>query len=222
MNQYLKLGKFSFGMGDRFGQQGRAQLQACVLATELGAEFIPVWNKSNREHTFIGTEPASLRAEADAAVQALGWVQPYHVDADHIRMETVDRFIAPSDFFTIDVADSIGQPAAPDAVKAFVNRHPELVGSLAIPHIESPFTTTRAEVEAVAAKFLLAVQEAGRIYRHIAAANLNASQSRGMLACFTTSTRPGSVVLTKTLAASTHPIFSSPQYVAAYAASCIA
>ena len=170
MNQYLKLGKFSFGMGDRFGQQGRAQLQACVLATELGAEFIPVWNKSNREHTFIGTEPASLRAEADAAVQALGWVQPYHVDADHIRMETVDRFIAPSDFFTIDVADSIGQPAASDAVKAFVSRHPELVGSLAIPHIESPFTTTRAEVEAVAAKFLLAVQEAGRIYRHIAAA----------------------------------------------------
>ncbi len=73
MNKYLTLGKFSFGMGDRFGHQGKAQLQACVLATELGAEFIPVWNKSNREHTFIGTEPSSLRAEADAAVKALGW-----------------------------------------------------------------------------------------------------------------------------------------------------
>ena len=111
MNKYLPLGKFSFGMGDRFAHQGKAQLRACVLATELGAEVVPVWNKSNREHTFIGTEPSSLRAEADAAVKALGWKKTYHVDADHIRLETVDRFIAPSDFFTIDVADSIGKPA---------------------------------------------------------------------------------------------------------------
>ena len=108
MNQYLPLGKLSFGMGDRFGHQGKAQLHACQLATELGAHFVPVWNKSNREHSFIGTEPSSLRAEADAAVKALGWKTPYHVDADHIRLETVDRFIAPSDFFTIDGADSIG------------------------------------------------------------------------------------------------------------------
>jgi hypothetical protein len=61
MNTFLPLGKYSFGMGDRFAHQGKAQLQACVLATELGADFIPVWNKSNREHTFIGTEPASTR-----------------------------------------------------------------------------------------------------------------------------------------------------------------
>jgi hypothetical protein len=73
MNQYLPLGKFSFGMGDRFGHQGRAQLRACLLATGLGAHFVPVWNKSNREHTFISTEPSSLRAEADDAVKALGW-----------------------------------------------------------------------------------------------------------------------------------------------------
>ena len=85
MSKYLTLGKFSFGMGDRFAHQGRAQLRACVLAAELGAQVVPVWNKSNREHTFIGTDPASLRAEAEAAVKALGWQQPYHVDADHIR-----------------------------------------------------------------------------------------------------------------------------------------
>ena len=170
MNQYLRLGKFSFGLGDRFGCQGRAQLRACQLAAELGADFIPVWNKSNREHTFIGTEPASLRAEADAAVAALGWQHRYHVDADHIRLETVNRFLAPSDFFTIDVADSIGQPADAAAVKAFADRHPELIGSVAIPHIDQPFEISRAEVERVANKFLLAVQEAGRIYRHIAQA----------------------------------------------------
>ncbi len=168
MNKYLPLGKFSFGMGDRFGHQGKAQLQACVLATKLGAEFIPVWNKSNREHTFIGTEPSSLRAEADAAVQALGWQKPYHVDADHIRLETVDRFIAPSDFFTIDVADSIAKPAAPADVQAFVDRHPELIGQVVVPHIDRPLAIARAEVERVANKFLLAVQDAGKIYRHIA------------------------------------------------------
>jgi tagaturonate epimerase len=170
MSKYLTLGKFSFGMGDRFGHQGKAQLRACIQATELGADFIPVWNKSNREHMLIGTEPSSLRAEADAAVKALGWKKPYYVDADHVRLETVDRFIAPSDFFTIDVADSIGKPADPKSVKAFVDRHPELIGKIVIPQIDRPFETTRAEVERVANKFLLAVQDAGKIYRHVAKA----------------------------------------------------
>jgi hypothetical protein len=170
MSKYLSLGKFSFGMGDRFGHQGKAQLRACVIATSLGADVVPVWNKSNREHSFIGTEPSSLRAEADAAVKALGWERAYHVDADHIRMETVDRFIAPSDFFTIDVADSIGKPANAADVKNFVERHPELVGKISIAHIDHPLEISRAEVERVADKFLLAVQDAGKIYRHIAAA----------------------------------------------------
>ena len=170
MSKFLALGKFSFGMGDRFSHQGKAQLRACLLATEAGADIVPVWNKSNREHLFIGTEPSSLRAEADAAVKALDWKKPYHVDADHIRLETVDRFVAPSDFFTIDVADSIGKPADPKSVKAFTDRHPELIGMIGIPHIDRPLETTRAEVERVANKFLLAVQDAGKIYRHISQA----------------------------------------------------
>jgi hypothetical protein len=165
---YLPLGKFSFGMGDRFAHQGKAQLRACMLATEQGAEVVPVWNKSNREHTFIGTEPSSVRAEADAAVKTLGWKKTYHVDADHIRLETVDRFIPHSDFYTIDVADSIGKPADASAVKAFLDKHPELIGKISIPHIDQPFTTTRDYVEKIANKFLLAVQDAGKIYRHIA------------------------------------------------------
>jgi hypothetical protein len=168
MSKYLTLGKFSFGMGDRFSHQGKAQLRACVLATELGADVVPVWNKSNREHQLIGTEPSSLRVEADAAVKALGWKKPYHVDADHIRLETVDRFIAPSDFFTIDVADSIGKPTDPRNVKAFIARHPELAGKIVIPPIARPFETTRVDVERIAGKYLLAVQDAGKIYRRIA------------------------------------------------------
>jgi hypothetical protein len=166
----LSLAKYSIGVGDRFAQQASAQLRACMLAAEQGAEVIPVWNKSNREHTTIGSEPDSVRAAADAAVRELGWTKPYHVDADHIRLETVDRFIASSDFYTIDVADAIGQPAAPAAVKALADRHPELVGRLQVPGIDKPLETTRADVERSAGKYLHAVQEAGRIYRHVAAA----------------------------------------------------
>jgi hypothetical protein len=163
----LKLSKYSVGVGDRFAHQARAQLQACMQAAQQGAEIVPVWNKSNREHQIVGSEPASVRAAADAAVKALGWKKPYHVDADHIRLETVERFIAPSDFFTLDVADTIGKPAPAAAVKTFVDRHPELCGALAIPGMEKPLQTTRADVERIAGKYLLAVQDAGRIYRHI-------------------------------------------------------
>jgi hypothetical protein len=79
----------------------------------------------------------------------------------------VDRFMAASDFFTIDVADSIGKSARPEAVKGFVDKHPELIGSVEIPGVDGGTKTTRADVERVVNKFLFAVQEAGLIYRHI-------------------------------------------------------
>ncbi len=164
----LKIAKYSVGVGDRFAQQAEAQLQACILAAKQGVEIIPVWNKSNREHLIVGSEPSSVRAAADAAVRKLGWNKTYHVDADHIRLETVDRFVPHSDFFTIDVADSIGKPAAADAVKAFADRHLELAGRIEIPGVDGGISSSRAEVERIANKFLFAVQEAAVIYRHIA------------------------------------------------------
>ncbi len=139
----LSLAKYSFGVGDRFAHQAKAQLRACVRAAEQGVEVIPVWNKSYREHTTVGSEPASVRTAADAAVRELGWNLPHHVDADHIRLETVDGFIASSDFYTIDVADAIGQAADAAAVQSFVSRHAELIGRLEIPGIDKPFATTR-------------------------------------------------------------------------------
>ena len=66
------LGKYSFGLGDRFANQGEAQLQALILAKKLGVEFVPVWKKSTREHTTVGSQPSDTRIEADAAVKALG------------------------------------------------------------------------------------------------------------------------------------------------------
>jgi len=149
------LGKYSLGVGDRFAHQAEAQLQACLLAQKQGVEIIPVWNKSNREHNIIGSEPASVRAAADSAVRNLGWTRAYHVDADHINFETVDRFLDASDFFTIDVADWIGKPASAAQIEAFATRHPEF---------------DRSFVAATAAKYLAAITEAGRIYRKIEAA----------------------------------------------------
>ncbi len=165
----LTLEKFSLGVGDRFAHQAKAQLQACVMAADRGATVIPVWNKSNREHTIVGSEPGSVRAAADAAVRALGWSHPYHVDADHINLTTVDRFIDASDFYTLDVAAAIGQPAAAADIAAFVARHPELAGTVSIPNIAEPFTITAEAVAQIAAKYLAAVQQAGAIFRHIAA-----------------------------------------------------
>ena len=130
----MRIGKYSFGVGDRFSHEGINQLKALIKAEELfGVRFVPVWNKSNREHVIVGTEPDEVRKEADAAVKALGYQGQYFVDADHINLGNVDRFIAASDFFTIDVADYIGKEGS------------------------------------VEERFLPAIREAGKIYRHIAA-----------------------------------------------------
>jgi hypothetical protein len=165
--RFLTLGKYSLGVGDRFAHQAKAQLQTFVLAAEQGVEIIPVWNKSNREHVTIGSDPASTRTAADKAVEALNWRKPYHVDADHIRLDTVERFLPHADFFTIDVADCIGKPAADGHTMRFLDRHPELIGKVSIPNIQEPFRTERSQVEKVAQKYLLAVAEAGKIYRYI-------------------------------------------------------
>ncbi len=118
------LGKYSIGVGDRFAHQAKAQLEACVLASKAGVEVIPVWNKSNREHTIIGSEPNSVRAAAELAVKGLDWKRPWFCDADHINLSTVERYLASCDFYTIDVADSIGKPASQASIDTFVKRLP--------------------------------------------------------------------------------------------------
>ena len=161
------LPKYSMGIGDRFAHQGKAQLAAFIKAKSLGVEIAPVWNKSNREHTIVHSEPVSVREEADNAVKALGWKGAYFVDADHIGLKTVDKFIGPSDFFTIDVADFIGKPVDDSAIAAFVSAHKPYATALRIPGIEGALDITPARIEAIARKYLFAVQEAGKVYRHI-------------------------------------------------------
>jgi tagaturonate epimerase len=169
MKTPVLLSKCSIGVGDRFAHQAKAQLQACALAAEKGVSVIPVWNKSNREHMIIGSDPAATRKAADEAVRALSWKEPYHVDADHINLQTLERFTAPCDFFTIDVADLIGKPADEVSVNTFTDNHSELIGKLRIPGVDRSFEADRDFVVQIANKYLASVQEAGRIYRDIEA-----------------------------------------------------
>jgi hypothetical protein len=97
----LTLEKYSLGVGDRFARQARAQLRACIMAEAEGLTVVPVWNKSNREHTIVGSKPESVRAAADSAVKSLGWKHSYYIDADHISLATVDGFLKASDFFPL-------------------------------------------------------------------------------------------------------------------------
>jgi hypothetical protein len=166
----MVIGKYSIGVGDRFACQGKAQLQALVKARDLGLDVVPVWNKSHREHTIVKTSPEDVRREADEAVGALGWQGAYFVDADHIGMANVDLFVGSSDFFTLDVAESIGREPDDGAVHSFLDRQSKYEGSLEIPGIDESLRIDPARIEAIARKYLSAVREAGRIYRHIEAA----------------------------------------------------
>ena len=159
--------KYTFGVGDRFAHQAASQLAAFQLAAQAGVDLVPVWNKSNREHLIIGSEPSGTRAAVDKAVADLGWTQPYLLDADHINLKTVDRFVAPCDFFTLDVADDIGEAAEPADIEAFIAKHPELLGTVSIAGLDAPFEISRGDIEKTANKFLKATQKAGAIYRHI-------------------------------------------------------
>lgn len=157
------LGKYSIGTGDRFGRQGEAQVQAFQKLAALGVQASIVWNKSNREHLIIGTGPEDQRKAADAAIAATGFSGGYCVDADHIGLKTVDRFIPHCDFFTIDVADFIGKPASPARIAAFVAAQGRLTKDSSL-----PVPVSLDALERAAAKYLYAIDEAAAVYARIA------------------------------------------------------
>ena len=91
--------KYTFGVGDRFAHGAHAQLQAFIAAKELGIDITPVWNKSNREHDIIGSEPQTTRDAADAAVKDLGWSGEYLLEA---------QWVVGTDGYHSAVRDAIG------------------------------------------------------------------------------------------------------------------
>jgi hypothetical protein len=163
----MKLGKYSFGIGDRFGRQGKAQLAAIIQAKKDDIAVTPVWNKSHREHEIIGTHPKQVRQEADDSVHTLQWQGAYFVDADHVSMKTVDPFLEVSDFFTLDVADFINQPV--DAIErdVFVQKNKDCIGTFTLPGLDQTLSITKDDLFCCAHKYLFAVQEAKRLYETI-------------------------------------------------------
>lgn len=159
--------KYTMGIGDRFGQQGKAQLSAIIAANDLGINVHPVWNKSYREHSIIRTSPEDVRLEADSATSKLNWNKPYFVDADHINMSNVDGFISSSDFFTLDVADAIGKQAPQNTIDDFIEKHKSLCGEIVLDGVEEHLQVTPELIRSVAETYLFAIQEAGRLFRHI-------------------------------------------------------
>lgn len=163
----MRIQKYTLGMGDRFAHQGRAQLQTVINAKAAGLEVTPVWNKSFREHSIVGSQPDDLRAEADAAVAELGWTGAYYVDADHIGLKTVDSFLAGSNFYTLDVADFVGAAPEPADVEAFLAANRKYTGELQIPGIPEGLRISEDTLREVAGKFLAAVKAAKSIYEVI-------------------------------------------------------
>ncbi len=164
----MKLEKYSLGVGDRFGCQGIAQLNAIKKAKNKGCHISPVWNKSHREHTIVDTTPQDVRAEADDAVAACRWELPYYVDADHICRDNVDSFVAASNFFTLDVADYIGEPADQVDIDDFVNHSRDLAGKVELPGMERNIELTEARIRDAATKYLGAASHAAELYKYIA------------------------------------------------------
>ena len=162
-----QLGKYSIGLGDRFGHQGNAQLKAIIDAGSKGVEITPVWNKSNREHNTIGTHPGDVRDEADTVTRNTRFTKPYFVDADHINFDTVDRFLDCSDFFTIDVASFIGKRADEAQIQEFLTGTVKYTGELKIPGIKKLLKPSRSLLKVIADKYLFAAKKAGEIYRKI-------------------------------------------------------
>ena len=157
--------KYSFGTGDRFARSAPAQLRAVQRAAEDGIDIAIVWNKSNREHKAIGSTPEGTVAAGEAAVTSAGWRGGYHFDADHINRETVGPYLRSCDFFTLDVADSIGKEADESTMAAYLEAAaPYIDRELTIPGMERTIRADRDRVVNIARKYLFAVVQAREIY----------------------------------------------------------
>ena len=164
----MNLEKYSFGIGDRFGKEGRAQLRAIQEINKLGVPVVPVWNKSNREHQLVGSTQSDVAREAEDAVRANGWASSYYVDADHINLSNVETFLSHSSFFTLDVADFIGRSAPDQLTRDFVQRNIQGVfPDQVLPGMALNTKEKEAFLNNFADQYLTAIQEVKNIYDYI-------------------------------------------------------
>ncbi len=158
------IGKYSFGIGDRFAREGDALLKAAIEASKYGFDITPVWNKSHREHIITGTSPREVRYEAESATKRAGFSKPYFVDADHVNYDNVDSFIDSSDYFTIDVSSYIGKKAEETKINSFIKDALSYVDGL--PDIRKS-DISENHIRKTAENYLFAAEMAFSIYNKI-------------------------------------------------------
>ncbi|MDD5765119.1 MAG: tagaturonate epimerase family protein, partial [Candidatus Marinimicrobia bacterium] len=98
---------------------------------------------------------------------SLGWKAPYFVDADHINRNTVADFLEFSDFFTVDVAGSIGKKPDGQDVAGFFKFCERYTKPFLIPGFSEKLSVSKNVVEEIMGQFLAPVLEAETIYRMI-------------------------------------------------------
>ncbi|MFX0106497.1 MAG: tagaturonate epimerase family protein [Candidatus Hodarchaeota archaeon] len=163
----MRLPKYSIGIGDRFGCQAEAQLQALIRAQESGTKVAVVWNKSHREHLITNTSPLDVLKKAQNAVEKLKWKGIFYIDADHIGISNVELYIDSCNYFTLDIAEFIGERAPNNEIDKFIEKYKKYIGKIYIPNIKEPLSITEKQLRFIAEEYLLAIKEAGKIYRRI-------------------------------------------------------
>jgi tagaturonate epimerase len=162
----MTLNKYSLGIGDRFMQEGEAQLKALIQAEVEGIIITPVWNKSAREHENVGSLPIHTRLEADEAVSSLNWKHHYFVDADHIGRENLSKYMNHCDFFTLDVARFIGQTGGnyEEERADLILDCARFAGEVKLRGVEDSISLTEADIDRTVQKYYPAVREAALLY----------------------------------------------------------
>jgi len=155
----MKLSKYSIGIGDRFGRSATAQLKAVMdFSADKNVTITPVWNKSFREHSLIGTAPSDTLASVKNAVTKNNYTGDYFLDADHVNINNVESFLVPCNFFTIDVADKIGVKSDIDDT-GFKGGLKNYIGK---------FSVTEEVINSVSDEYLYAIASAKDCYDLIA------------------------------------------------------
>ena len=163
----MKLEKYSMGIGDRFGKECIPQLKAIHLAWQNGIPLVPVWNKSFREHSIIGSNPSNTQRIIQSAVHDFKWQNSFYIDADHINQRSVDHFLEYSNFFTLDVGEFINKKATEEEINIFLKNVSSFKGIVRIEGLDCEFEVNDSMLVMIAEKYLAAIKEAGKIYRHI-------------------------------------------------------
>ncbi len=100
-------------------------------------------------------------------MKELKWKHAHFCDADHINLDTFERFLEACDFYTLDVADYIGQHASPPRSTPSSLAIPELLSPIKLDGIDEVFNISKDDLRKAACKYLFAVKQAGMIFSAI-------------------------------------------------------